>query len=48
MHFQKAIDLGKEVGDQRGIKESMLCLAECYVKMNRVEQAMDPYKSQCS
>jgi hypothetical protein len=46
VHFQKAIDLGKEVGDQRGIKESMLCLAECYVKMNRVEQAMDLYKSQ--
>jgi hypothetical protein len=48
VHFQKAIDLGKEVGDQREIKESVLCLAECYVEMNRVEQAMDPYKSQCS
>ena len=26
MHVQKAIDLGKEVGDQRGIKESVYAL----------------------
>jgi len=39
--------LAKKAGDNQNITESVLALAQCYVKMGRVEEAMDLHKSLC-
>jgi len=47
LYYQKAVELAKKAGDNEMLSNGGLCLAQCYVKMGRVDEAMDLHKSLC-
>ena len=47
LYYQKAIKMAKKTGDNRLQSNGVLSLSGCYVKMGRVDEAMDLHKSLC-
>ena len=47
LYFNKAIEMAKKAGDKEILTDGVVCLAQCYLKMGRVQEAMDLYKSLC-
>jgi len=47
LYFGNSIKLARKAGDNEMLTKGMLSLATCYVKMGRVDEAMDLYMSLC-
>jgi len=47
VYYQKQAEMAKKAGNNSMVTESVLCRAECYVKIVRVDEAMDLHKSLC-
>jgi len=47
LYFGNSIKLARKAGDNEVLTKGMLSLATCYVKMGRVDEAMDLYMSLC-
>jgi len=45
LYYQKAIELAKKAGDNEKVTGMVIFLSQCYVKMGRVDEAMDLHKS---
>jgi len=47
LYYQKAIELAKKAGDNDFLTKGVICISECYLEMDRVDEVMGLHKSRC-
>ena len=47
LYYKKSIEMAKKAGNNENLPKCVILLSQCYAQMDRVEEAMDLYKSLC-